>query len=112
MKCELGMYVGRVSLPRMRVWPQPTRSTLPTNSVLPVRKHTMSPGVKGSLNSSSMPPRKFAAMSRADRPIARPPTPPKARVLLSGTLRKVLIISQAMSADTIQIATEDERLTT
>ena len=36
---------------------------LPTTSVLPVRKVTMSPGVKGSLKSSNMPPKKLAAIS-------------------------------------------------
>ena len=62
-KCELGTKVDLVSLPRILVCPQPTRSTLPTTSVLPVRKVTMSPGVKGSLKSSNMPPKKLAAIS-------------------------------------------------
>jgi hypothetical protein len=33
------------------------------------------------------PPRKFAQISLADKPIARPPNPPKARVDDKGTLR-------------------------
>ena len=59
------------------------------SSVLPKDMVTMSPGVKGSLKSNNMPPKKLAAMSRAEKPSTKPPTPPNASVDVRGTFMNV-----------------------